>query len=71
MNKIIDKIGNICETLYTVNICFVIFLHVIMFIYIIREEAQSFATHDLRCRACLPNSELAVWWTSVSRWFLT
>ena len=40
-------------------------------VYIIREEAQSFATHDLRCRACLPNSELAVWWTSVSRWFLT
>ena len=40
-------------------------------IYIIREEAQSFATHDLRCRACLPNSELAVSWTSVSRWFLT
>ena len=39
-------------------------------IYIIREEAQSFETHDLRCRACLPNSELAVWWTSVSRWFL-
>ena len=39
-------------------------------VYIIREEAQSFATHDLRCRACLPNSELAVWWTSVSRWFL-
>ena len=28
-------------------------------VYIIREEAQSFATHDLRCRACLPNSELA------------
>ena len=40
-------------------------------VYIIREEAQSFATHDLRCRACLPNSELAVRWTSVSRWFLT
>ena len=40
-------------------------------VYIIREEAQSFATHDLRCRACLPHSELAVWWTSVSRWFLT
>ena len=40
-------------------------------VYIMREEAQSFATHDLRCRACLPNSELAVWWTSVSRWFLT
>ena len=39
-------------------------------LYIIREEAQSFATHDLRCRVCLPNSELAVWWTSVSRWFL-
>ena len=39
-------------------------------VYIIREEAQSFETHDLRCRACLPNSELAVWWTSVSRWFL-
>ena len=44
---------------------------VYIYIYIIREEAQSFATHDLRCRACLPNSELAVWWTSVSRWFLT
>ena len=42
-----------------------------IYIYIIREEAQSFATHDLRCRACLPNSKLAVWWTSVSRWFLT
>ena len=40
-------------------------------VYIIREEAQSFATHDLRFRDCLPNSELAVWWTSVSRWFLT
>ena len=41
-----------------------------MYIYIIR-EGQSFATHDLRCRACLPDSELAVWWTSVSSWFLT
>ena len=34
MYKIIDKIGNICETLYTVNICFVIFLHVTLFIYL-------------------------------------
>ena len=42
-----------------------------LLVYIIREEAQSFATHDLRCRACLPNCELAVSWTSVSRWFLT
>ena len=34
MYKTIDKIGNICETLYTVNICFVISLYVIMFIYL-------------------------------------
>ena len=47
-----------------------IHVNIYIYIYIIREEAQSFETHDLRCRACLPNSELAVWWTSVSRWFL-
>ena len=46
------------------------YICIYIYIYIIREEAQSFETHDLRCRACLPNSELAVWWTSVSRWFL-
>ena len=35
MYKTIDKIGYLCETLYTVfNICFVIFLHVIVFIYL-------------------------------------
>ena len=36
MYKTIDKNGHLCETLYTVffNICFVIFLHVIVFIYL-------------------------------------
>ena len=34
MYKMIDKIGNICETLYIVNICFVIFLYGTMFIYL-------------------------------------
>ena len=41
-----------------------------MYIYIIREEALSFATGKLRCHTYVPISEWRVWWTSVSRWFL-